>query len=135
MHSRIFEVRYKNFPVSDWANGTKISNENYEVEGADYFDELDDKDERAGDIEDFFTKYFPFNAFEVVENEPGQTAVVKFTGDIDEIYAQWYEHVKDAFSGLNKSMWTMDMFRVKMALDEPFDLDYKFYLCDWFGYT
>ena len=135
MHSRIFEVREKFFPKDEWANDAKIANEAYEVDGADYFGVINNEHDRVEDIEDFFTKYFPCNSFKIIENEPGQTAVVEFVGDIDGIYAKWYSCVADAFSGLNESMGTMEVFYLKNALEEPFELSSKFYLEDWSGCT
>ena len=118
MHSRIFDVRDKNFPVDEWAGESIISNENYEVDGADYFDVVYNENERV-----------------VIENKPGQTAIVEFVGNIDEIYAKWYECVKDAFSALDENMGTMTTFRVRNALEEPFELATKFYMEDWTGCT
>ena len=135
MHSRIFDVRDRNFPVDEWASESSISNERYEVDGADYFVVVHDENARVEDIEDFFTKYFPLASFKVIENKSGQTAIVEFVGKIDEIYAKWYECVKDAFSALDESMGTMAAFRVRNSLEEPFGLATKFYLEDWTGYT
>lgn len=83
------------------------------------------------DIENFFLRYFPDNSFEIVKNKQKQTACVKFVGDIDALYEKWYVGVKDAFNELDKNMGTMEAFKLRMALKEPFDLSTKFYLPEW----
>lgn len=135
MHSSIFEIRTENFSHDDWAGESTISDEDYRVEGADYFGELEDADERVEEILNFFLRSFPGKSFKIVKNEPEKTAVVEFIGDIDALHEKWYECVKAAFGGLDKKMGTMDVFCVRLACKEPFGLSTKFYLPEWYPVT
>ena len=136
MHSRIFEIQDTNFERDAWASEETIADENYHIEGVDYFGQFDDDDERCKHIENFFGEYFPGKSFEIVKNEPGETAIVKFVGDIKDLYRQWMEQIKSAAEELNEeNMNDLGIFKVERACTEPFQLCSKFYQEGWNGCT
>ena len=135
MHSRIFEIRDENFKPTEWANKDTISDGDGNIDGADYWTELREP-ERVESIENFFTKWFPGNSFKIVNNEPGKTAIVKFVGNIDNLFTQWRKQIQDAAEALTiDNMDDMGVFRVRMACIQPFELSTKFYQEDWNGCT
>ena len=135
MHSRIFEIKDENFKPTEWANEYTISDGDGNIDGADYWTELSES-ERVQNIEIFFTQCFPDNSFEIVKNKPGKTAIVKFVGDTDNLLAQWRKQIQDAAEALTiDDIDYMDVFRVRMACTQPFELSTKFYQEDWNGCT
>lgn len=136
MHSRIYEIDAKIIESDDWAGESTIANEHGEIEGVDYYREITDENERCEYIENFFTKWFPDNSFKIVSNVPGQTAVVRFVGDIKALYQKWMDEIKARANELTiEEMNRLDVFRVRMACEEPFDLSSKFYMENWTGCT
>ena len=134
MHSNIFEIQDTNFKPDEWASEYSIADDDYRIDGADYWDERSEN-ERAEVIEDFFLRYFPGNSFKIVKNEPGKTAIVKFVGNINALYAEWMQQIKDAANELGEEMTSTMLYNVRNALEEPFDLSSKFYMDDWCGCT
>lgn len=135
MHSRIFEINAKPIKSNEWASESGIADEDYRIEGVDYFMEIKDADERVENIENFFTEWFPNNSFKIIKNEPGETAVVKFVGDINALYEDWRNQIQDAARNISEEMKSMDLWALRNALDEPFNLSTKFYLENWNGCT
>lgn len=134
MHSNIFEIQDTNFKPDSWAGWNTIADSDSRIDGVDYWDEQNE-DERVEVINDFFLRYFPDNSFKVVKNEPGETAVVEFVGDIKSLYASWMEQIKNAANELNDEMTSTMLHNVRNALDEPFELSSKFYMENWCGCT
>lgn len=136
MHSRIYEIKAENFgKYEEWANANDIADGDGNIEGADYWGRLNEKD-RVENIELFFTKWFPGNSFKIIKNEPGKTAVVKFVGDINALFQQWMNEIKAAADKLTiEEMSRSAVFEVRMACQEALGLSSKFYLNEWNGCT
>ncbi len=136
MHSRIFEIREKDFDkYEEWANEDDIADGNGNIEGADYWDELNEE-QRVESIENFFLKWFPGNSFKIVKNKPGKTAVVKFVGDLKALYQQWMDDIKAKANALTiEEMNRLAVFDVRMACKEALGLSSMFYLNGWTGCT
>ena len=136
MHSRIFEIDAKAIERDDWAGESTIADENGEIEGVDYYSEITDENERCEDIENLFTEWFPDNSFKIISNIPGQTAVVRFVGDIKSLYQKWMDEIKAHANELTiEEMNRLNAFRVRKACEEPFDLSIKFSTSDRFSTT
>lgn len=136
MHSNIFDIKADYFGPEDWAGEATIADEHYYIDGVDYYQVIYDEKVRCELIELFFGKYFPDKSFEIVKNEPGQTAVVKFVGDIRNLYEQWREQIQAAAEELTvEGMTSIGIYHVEMACKQPFELYSKFYQEDWNGCT
>lgn len=135
MHSRIFEIKAKPIKDDEWASEIAIADDDYRIDGVDYFQKVKDADERVEDIENFFLKWFPNNSFKIIKNEPGKTAVVKFVGDINALYEDWRNQIQDAARNISEKMSSMELWALRNALNEPFDLSTKFYQEEWNGCT
>ena len=136
MHSRIYEIEADFIKDDEWAKECEIADDNYHIEGVDYFGEITDANERCEDIKNFFTNWFPGNSFKIVSNVPGQTAVVRFVGDITALYQKWMDEIKAAANKLTiEEMTRMAVFEVSQSCREPFGLSSKFYLRNWCGCT
>lgn len=136
MHSKIYEIDADFIKDDEWAHESEIADDNYHIEGVDYYGEIKDAEERCKWIEAFFTKYFPDNSFKIVSNVPGQTAVVRFVGDIKALYQKWMDEIKAKANALTiEEMNRLAVFEVRQACDQPFGLCSKFYMRNWTGCT
>jgi hypothetical protein len=136
MHSRIYEIDADFIKDDEWAHESEIADENYHIDGVDYYGEIEDANERCEDIKNFFTMWFPNNSFKIVSNEPGQTAVVRFVGDIKALYQKWMDEIKAKAEALTiEEMSRLAVFEVRQSCDQPFGLCSKFYMRNWTGCT
>lgn len=136
MHSRIFEIDADIIKDDEWAQECEIADDNYHIDGVDYFDEIEDADERCEDIKNFFEESFPDKSFKIVSNVPGQTAVVRFVGDIKSLYQKWMDEIKAKANALTlEEMNRLAVFEVRQSCNQPFGLCSKFYMRNWTGCT
>ena len=91
MHSRIYEIDADFIENDEWATECEIADENHHIDGVDYYGKIENENDRCEDIKNFFTECFPDNSFKIVSNVPGQTAVVRFVGDINALYQKWMD--------------------------------------------
>lgn len=136
MHSRIFEIKDAYFERDEWASDYDIADDNLHIEGVDYFQPLGDEGLRCEDIKDFFTNVFPDNSFKILSNRPDETAIVRFVGDIKALYEKWIASIKEAANNIDyeEKGW-LSIYDVALAVNDPFDIDHKFYQPDWNGCT
>ena len=132
MHSNIYEIRDKDFPREVWADDAKIADEDYRIDGADYWSE---SEQRERDIEEFFVKSFPEGTFRVIKNEPDKTAVIEFTGNVRDMLQNWCDKIVAAASSLTTDNICSCACQVKNACNRALGLSDMFYIEDWIGST
>ncbi len=136
MHSTIYEIRESCISPEEWAYESAIADGAGKIAGVDYYGRINDERKRCERIADFFLGCFPDKSFELVKNEPGETAIVKFVGDIEALYDKWIAEVKENAALLSReNISDLGLYYVRAACTQPFGLSSKFYLPGWTGRT
>ncbi len=137
MYSKIYEIRWRDFRVDEWASESEISDDGrHHIYGVEHYGIEDTAEKRYDAIEHFFMRCFPDRSFEIVRNIVGRTAMVMFTGNIEALYARWMNDIKAKAAALDyENVDDLGLHYVREACSQPFGLSSKFYLPDWNGCT